>query len=96
MRRAKCRRLDRTQPVLPMTPAQVERGTPDYVRNGTTSLFAALNVATGQVIGQCHRRHRHQEFLKFLDHVDATPDEGTGRHASTWCWTTTGRTRRRR
>ena len=64
--------LDRTRPVLPMTPAQVERGTHDYVRNGTTSLFAALNVATGQVIGKCHRRHRHQEFLKFLDHVDAS------------------------
>jgi transposase len=64
--------LDRTQPMLPMTPTQVERGTPDYVRNGTTSLFAALDVATGKVIGTCHRRHRHQEFLKFLDHVDAT------------------------
>ncbi len=64
--------LDRTQPVLPMTPTQVERGTHDYVRNGTTSLFAALDVATGQVIGKCHRRHRHQEFLKFLDHVDAS------------------------
>jgi transposase len=64
--------LDRTQPILPMTPGQVERGTHDYVRHGVTSLFAALNVATGQVIGTCHRRHRHQEFLKFLDHVDAT------------------------
>jgi len=64
--------LDRTQPILPMTPGQAERGTHDYVRHGVTSLFAALNVATGQVIGTCHRRHRHQEFLKFLDHVDAT------------------------
>jgi transposase len=64
--------LDRTQPILPMTPGQAERGTHDYVRHGVTSLFAALNVATGQVIGKCHRRHRHQEFLKFLDHVDAT------------------------
>jgi transposase len=64
--------LDRTQPVLPMTSGQVERGTHDYVRHGTTSLFAALNVATGQVIGKCHRRHRHQEFVKFLDHLDAT------------------------
>jgi transposase len=64
--------LDRTQPVLPMTPAQAERGTHDYVRHGTTSLFAALNVATGAVIGKCHRRHRHQEFLRFLDHLDAT------------------------
>jgi transposase len=62
--------LDRTQPVLPMTPTQAERGTHDYVRHGTTSLFAALNVATGEVIGRCHRRHRHQEFLKFLNHLD--------------------------
>lgn len=64
--------LDRTQPVLPMTPGQAERGTHDYVRHGTTSLFAALDVATGKVIGQCHRRHRHQEFVKFLDEIDAT------------------------
>src|SRR3954452_25047000 len=64
--------LDRTQPVLPMAPARTERGTHDYVRHGTTSLFAALDVATGRVIGKCHRRHRHQEFLRFLDHVDAT------------------------
>ena len=64
--------LDRTQPLLPMTPGQTERGTHDYVRHGTTSLFAALNVASGQVIGKCHRRHRHQEFVKFLDHLDAT------------------------
>jgi transposase len=63
--------LDRTQPLLPMTPGQAERRTHDYVRNGTTSLFAALNVATGEVIGQCHRRHRHQEFLKFLNELDA-------------------------
>jgi transposase len=63
--------LDRTQPVLPMAPARTERGTHDYVRHGTTSLFAALNVATGAVIGRCHRRHRHQELVKFLDHVDA-------------------------
>jgi transposase len=63
--------LDRTQPLLPMTPGQAERGTHDYVRNGTTSLFAALNVATGEVIGQCYRRHRQQEFLKFLAEIDA-------------------------
>ena len=63
--------LDRTQPVLPMTAGQAERGTHDYVRNGTTSLFAALDVATGKVIGKCHRRHRHQEFVRFLDEIDA-------------------------
>ena len=70
--KSQCQALDRTQPILPMTPGQAERGTHDYVRHGTTSLFAALNVATGEVIGKCHRRHRHQEFVKFLDHVDAT------------------------
>ena len=63
--------LDRTQPVLPMTPGQAERGTHDYVRHGTTSLFAALDVATGRVIGKCQRRHRHQEFVKFLADIDA-------------------------
>jgi transposase len=62
---------DRTQPLLPMTPGQAERRTPDYVRNGTTALFAALTVATGQVIGQCYRRHRPQEFLKVLNQIDA-------------------------
>jgi transposase len=64
--------LERTQPVLPMAPARTERGTHDYTRHGTTSLFAALDVATGSVIGKCHRRHRSQEFVKFLDHVDAS------------------------
>ena len=63
--------LDRTQPLLPMAPGQAERGTHDYVRNGTTSLFAALNVATGEVIGKCYRRHRQQEFLRFLEEIDA-------------------------
>jgi len=64
--------LDRTQPLLPLQPGQTERRTHDYVRHGTTSLFAALNVATGEVIGRCHRRHRHQEFLKFLNQIDAS------------------------
>jgi transposase len=63
--------LDRTQPLLPMSPGQAERRTPDYVRNGTTSLFAALDVATGHVIGKCYRRHRGREFLKFLNEIDA-------------------------
>jgi transposase len=70
--------LDRTQPLLPMTPGKGERPTHDYVRNGTTSLFAALNVATGEVIGQCHRRHRHQEFLKFLNELDSKPAREQG------------------
>jgi len=58
--------LDRTQPMLPMQPGRPERRTHDYVRHGTTTLFAALEVATGQVTGD---RHRHQEFLRFLKHV---------------------------
>lgn len=63
--------LDRTQPILPLRPGLPEQRTNDYERHGTTSLFAALDVATGKVIGECHRRHRHQEFLKFLDLVDS-------------------------
>jgi transposase len=58
--------LDRTRPLLPMKPGQVERRTHDYVRNGTTDLFAALDVATGSVIGRCYDRHRAVEFLDFL------------------------------
>lgn len=63
--------LDRTAPVLPMMPGVPGRQTHDYVRHGTTSLFAALDVATGKVIGQHQRRHRHQEFLRFLKTIDA-------------------------
>ena len=62
--------LDRTQPLLPMLPGQAERRTHTYSRHGTTSLFAALDVATGEVLAQCHRRHRSQEFLKFLRKID--------------------------
>jgi transposase len=63
--------LDRTQPLLPMRPGQPERRTHDYIRHGTTSLFAALDVATGKIIGQCHRRHRAWEFRRFLDAIEA-------------------------
>jgi len=63
--------LDRTQPLLPLGPGQAERHTHDYVRHGTTSLFAALDVATGKVIGKCYRRHRQQEFVRFLAEIDA-------------------------
>ncbi len=63
--------LDRTQPLLPMRPGQVERRTHDYVRHGTTSLFAALEVKTGAVLAECHRRHRAVEFRRFLDRIDA-------------------------
>ena len=59
--------LDRTQPMLPMRPGQMERRSHDYVRHGTTTLFAALDTNTGKVIGQCHRRHRSVEFRKFLE-----------------------------
>lgn len=64
--------LDRTAPLLPLRPGQVERHTHDYVRHGTTSLFAALDVQSGRIIGQCFPRHRALEFRKFLDTVDAT------------------------
>jgi transposase len=63
--------LDRTQPLLPMRPGQAERRTHDDKRHGTTSLFAALDVKTGTVIGEFHRRHRSTEFRKFLDTIDA-------------------------
>jgi transposase len=63
--------LDRTQPLLPMRPGQLERGTHDYKRHGTTSLFAALELKTSRVIGQLHRRHRSREFRQFLDVIEA-------------------------
>ncbi len=61
--------LNRTQKVLPMQPGHAEQRTHDYVRHGTTTLFAALEIATGQVTGLCKNRHRHQEFLAFLQHL---------------------------
>jgi transposase len=64
--------LDRTQPALPLAPGLPERRTHDYVRHGTTTLFAALDVATGSVIGQLHRRHRAKEFLAFLRTIEAS------------------------
>lgn len=62
--------LDRSQPVLPMRPGQAERHTHDYYRHGTTSLFAALEVATGRIIGQCQGKHRQQEFVRFLNQIE--------------------------
>jgi len=62
--------LDRTQPILPIRPGLPERYTHDYERHGTTTLFAALNTKTGEVIGECHRRHRTIEFKKFLNTID--------------------------
>jgi transposase len=61
--------LNRTQKVLPLQPGHAEQRTHDYVRHGTTTLFAALEIATGTVTGVCKQRHRHQEFLAFLKHV---------------------------
>ena len=62
--------LDRTQPMLPLGLGYVEGVTHDYVRHGTTTLFAALDLASGYVLTQCKRRHRHQEFLQFLRHIE--------------------------
>jgi transposase len=68
--------LDRTAPMLPMQPGLPERRTHDYIRHGTTTLFAALNIATGAVTARCQPRHRHQEFLRFLRQVArAYPDQ---------------------
>ncbi len=63
--------LDRTQPVLPMRPGQAERRTHDYTRHGTTTLFAALNATSGQIIGEFHQRHRAREFRTFLETINA-------------------------
>ena len=76
--RSQVQALDRTQLFLPMTPGQAERGTHDYARYGTTSLLAASDVATGPVIGGRYTRHRHREFMKSLDRLDATLTKGRG------------------
>ncbi len=72
--------LDRTQPLLPLGLGYVEGVTHDYIRHGTTTLFAALDVATGKIIGRCKRRHRHQEFLQFLRYIDANVPESLDIH----------------
>src|SRR3954463_12853424 len=68
--------LDRTQPGLPTKPGKCGTMTHDYERNGTTTLFAALNVLDGTVLGRCMQRHRHQEFLRFLNTVEAAVPAG--------------------
>ncbi|ULA70046.1 MAG: transposase [Nitrospira sp.] len=70
--KAQIQALDRTRPLLPMRPGQVERRTQDYRRHGTTSLFAALEVKTGRIIGALHPRHRAREFRQFLDTIEAS------------------------
>ena len=72
--------LDRTQPGLPMKTGRAGTMTHDYKRNGTTTLFAALDVATGRVIGECMKRHRHQEFLRFLRTIDRNTAKALGLH----------------
>jgi transposase len=72
--------LDRTAPVLPLMPGVPERRTHDYVRNGTTNLYAALNVASGQVIADMTARHRAEEFRRFLNLIDASVPEGFAVH----------------
>ena len=67
-----------------MRPGQIERRTLDYRRHGTTSLFAALDVKTGEVIGACHRRHRSTEFRRFLDRVDATVPPAGSTYTLSW------------
>jgi putative transposase len=69
--KSQCQALERTQPALPLGLGYLEGYTHDYIRHGTTTLFAALDIADGNVIAQCKKRHRHQEFLQFLRHVDA-------------------------
>jgi transposase len=89
--------LERTQPLLPLRPGIPARQTHDYKRNGTTTLFAALSMLDGKVIGDCMPRHRHQEFIRFLKRIDAqTPHEldlhlivdnyGTHKHARVESW----------
>jgi transposase len=73
--------LDRTQPGLPVKPGRCATMTHDYVRHGTTTLFAAFNVLDGTVVGRCMRRHRHQEFLRFLNAVEAAVPAGKLIHA---------------
>ena len=72
--------LDRTQPSLPMKPGRAGTMTHDYKRHGTSTLFAALDVATGKVISQSSKRHRHQEFMKFLNLIEATIPQGAKIH----------------
>jgi transposase len=78
--KAQIQALDRSQPVLPMRPGQAERRTPDYLRYGTTNLFAALDVKAGTVIGALHQRHRAIEFRKFLQTIDDTVPHGPELH----------------
>ncbi len=72
--------LNRTQPILPLAPGVPARRSHDYQRHGVTSLFAALDVAGGVAISSCYRRHRHQEFLRFLEQIEASLPRGLEVH----------------
>ena len=72
--------LERTQPILPLGLGYAEGVTHDYIRHGTTTLFAALDIANGQIIAECRQRHRHQEFLSFLKRIDASVPDGLDAH----------------
>ena len=72
--------LDRTQPGLPLKKGRCGTMTHDYKRNGTSTLFAALEVATGRVIGECYQKHTHKEFLKFIKQVESQTEEGKDIH----------------
>ncbi|MHA6527090.1 transposase, partial [Corynebacterium pyruviciproducens] len=72
--------LDRTQPSLPMKPGRAGTMTHDYKRHGTSTLFAALDVATGKVIARTSKRHRHQEFMTFLNLIEQTVPEDVDVH----------------
>ena len=78
--KSRAQALDSTQPLLLLRPGQAERRTHDYVRHGTTSLFAALDVAAGKVIGRCFPRHRAAAFRRFLDAIDANVPPGLDVH----------------
>jgi len=78
--KAQIQALDRSQPVLPMRPGQSERRSHDYTRHGTTSLFAALEINSGRIIGQLHRRHRSVEFRSFLDRIDQAVPKSLNLH----------------
>ena len=78
--KSQCQALERSQPVLPMDFGYVEGITHDYIRHRTTTLFAALDVANGSVLTQCKPRHRHQEFLAFLPHIEANVPEDLDVH----------------
>ena len=89
--------LDRTQPNLPMKPGRPATMTHDYVRHGTTTLCAALNVLDGTVLGRCMQRHRHQEFIRFLNAIEAAVPAGklvhaildnyaAHKHPKVWAW----------